>query len=178
MPADMPFSQGMFFPVSLSLRTTPDGLRMCPWPIAEIERLYDKKHEWHNLAVTSERSFSPDVNDELFDVDLVMVPSPEASVGIAVGGAVIRYDGQRLTCSGPGDAVWMAKIQPDAEGRISLRILKDRTTVEIFGSGGLVYMPIFALFDQERRSFQVTVAKGTCLIERLAVNTLKSIWNN
>ena len=178
VPADMPFTQGMFFPVTLNLRTTPDGLRMCPWPIAEIERLYDKKHEWHNLAVTAERSFAPDVNGELFDVDLVMVPSPEASVGIAVGGAVIRYDKQRLTCSGPGDAVWMAKIQPDAEGRISLRILKDRTTVEIFGSGGVVYMPIFALFDQERRSFQVTVAQGTCLIERLAVNTLKSIWNN
>lgn len=178
MPADTPFTQGMFFPVSLSLRTTPGGLLMCPWPIAEIEKLYDKKHEWHNLAVTAERSFSPDVNEELFDVDLVMAPSPEASVRITVGGAVIRYDGQRLTCSGPGDAVWMAKIQPDAEGRISLRILKDRTTVEIFGSGGLVYMPIFALFDQERRSFQVTVAKGTCLIERLAVNTLKSIWKN
>ena len=60
--------------------------------------------------------------------------------------------------------------------RGQLRILKDRTTVEIFGGGGVVYMPIFALFDQERRSFQVTVAQGTCLIERLALNTLKSNW--
>ncbi len=129
-----------------------------------------------NFTVTAENSFTADVNGELFDVDLAMIPSPGAAVDIAVGGAVIQYDGQRLTCSGPGDAVWRANIRPDAEGRISLRILKDRTTVEIFGNGGLVYMPIFALFDQEQRSFQVAVSNGTCSIERLAVNTLKSIW--
>ena len=37
VPADMPFTQGMFFPVTLNLRSTPDGLRMCPWPIADSE---------------------------------------------------------------------------------------------------------------------------------------------
>jgi len=178
VPADMPFSQGMFFPVELSLRTTPDGLRMCPWPVAEIETLYDGKLEWSNLTVTAEKPFSPDLDAELFDVDLAMISSPEAAVEITVGGAVVRYAEQRLTCIGPDNQEWHAGIKPDAEGRIALRILKDRTTLEVFGNRGVVYMPIFALFDLERRSFQVRVNDGTCLLERVAVNKLKSIWRH
>ncbi len=176
VPEDMPFSQGMFFPVELSLRTTPDGLRMCPWPVAEIETLYDKKLEFSHLTLTAEKPFSPDLDAELFDVDLTMIPSPEAAVEITVGGAVVRYAGQRLTCIGPDNQQWHAGIKPDAAGRIGLRILKDRTTLEVFGNRGVLYMPIFALFDQDQRSVRAAVTGGTCVIERLTINTLKSIW--
>ncbi len=39
---NMPFNQMMTFPVSLSLRTTEDGLRMFAYPVEEIEKIHGK----------------------------------------------------------------------------------------------------------------------------------------
>ena len=40
----MPFSQMMSFPAELSLRTTPDGIRLFAEPVREVKTLYRKTH--------------------------------------------------------------------------------------------------------------------------------------
>ena len=42
----MPFNQQMTFPVELTLRTLPEGIRLCREPVAEIETLHERTRAW------------------------------------------------------------------------------------------------------------------------------------
>ncbi|MBE0653761.1 MAG: glycoside hydrolase family 32 protein, partial [Bacteroidales bacterium] len=46
----MPFNQMMLFPCELTLRTTPEGVRMFCEPIEEIKELHKKSYSWKNLS--------------------------------------------------------------------------------------------------------------------------------
>ena len=43
-PPEMPFNQQMSFPCVLTLRTTPEGIRLHREPVAEIENIHDYTH--------------------------------------------------------------------------------------------------------------------------------------
>ena len=45
----MPFNQQMSFPCAMTLRRTPDGLRLYRWPVKEIRSLYAAEHSFRNL---------------------------------------------------------------------------------------------------------------------------------
>ena len=47
----MPFNQQMSFPSVLTLRTLPEGIRLCREPVGEIEKLHDKQHTFKDLLL-------------------------------------------------------------------------------------------------------------------------------
>ena len=42
----MPFNGQMSFPVELTLRTTPQGVRLCRQPVRELEMLHRRTLRW------------------------------------------------------------------------------------------------------------------------------------
>ena len=66
---NMPFNQQLSFPVTLTLRTFPEGVRLCTWPVKEIDRLHDKHHHWAGTLKPGQNPLA-DVQGELFDVRL------------------------------------------------------------------------------------------------------------
>jgi sucrose-6-phosphate hydrolase SacC (GH32 family) len=69
----------------------------------------------------------------------------------------------------------MNPISPE-NGKVSFRILVDRTFVEIFANKGQVYMPMQAVRDLEDKSLRIYSKGGSALIEELTVYEMKSIW--
>ena len=55
----MPFNQQMSFPVELTLRTLPVGVRLCREPVREIELLHDRTRTWSggDLAAMAAEQF-------------------------------------------------------------------------------------------------------------------------
>src|SRR5262249_48274887 len=65
---EMPFNQMMSFPCELTLRTTPDGVRMFSWPIKEIEGLYGRSWLARGEEVAPGKPLRSEVRGELLDV--------------------------------------------------------------------------------------------------------------
>ena len=197
----MPFNQQLLFPAELTLRTADEGLRMFAYPVKEIERIRTKVHTWTtDVQLKPGQNILANVKGELFDIDAQFAIGEADEFGFVVHGLPIAYnrDNNQLSC---GEVE--AKLKP-VDGKVRLRILADRTTLEIFANDGRVYMPVripiggkrdlglSELFSRRRKAFlleadavtkpderglEVFTKGGNIKISPLKIHELKSIWN-
>ena len=198
----MPFNQQMSFPVELTLRTLPDGIRLCREPVREIELLHDGTRDWlaGDLAEVASEQFhqrlesgeisSYAVTDlreaesrlvladagDLFDVRMEIEVGDGGGFTIEVQGHSVKYDAdrQRLSCLGK-----TAELRT-IDGRVSLQLLIDRTSLEIFGNQGEVSMSCCFLPAAANHRLALKAddgrAHGGVRIVSLVVHELRSAW--
>jgi sucrose-6-phosphate hydrolase SacC (GH32 family) len=168
----MPFNQQMTFPRELTLRSTGEGIRLFAYPVREIEKLFAKTHGWSDLALTAGENPLASLEGELWDIDTAIEPGKTEAVEWHVRGQTIRYDVARKTLSCRGKS---ATVEP-AGGRIELRLLVDRTSIEIFANRGRIVMSFCFLPDVANRSLDIAAQGGQAKIVSLAVRELQSAW--
>ena len=169
----MPFKQMMNFPTELTLRTTEDGPRLFALPVKEIRTLYTSTRDLKQIALTSAGTVLPGVEGDLFDLTAEFVLAAEtAEVGLKIRGIPITFDAKtnQLTCI---DRI--APLKPFG-GRIKLRVLVDRTSIEIFANDGRIYMPMAAIPNDAERFIAVFANGAGARMTELTVNALKSAW--
>lgn len=169
----MPFNQMMCFPCELTLHTTPDGIRMFWMPVREIEALYGKRQSLKSQTLKERDNPLTNFIADGADLSAEFEPGTASEVGIRVRGIDVGYDVKSRSLSCGGSRAPLVLV----DGRIRLRVLADRTSLEIFGTDGHVYMPMSALPSGTDRSFQVWAkGKGAVLIS-LEAHEVKSIWS-
>jgi sucrose-6-phosphate hydrolase SacC (GH32 family) len=168
---NMPFNQQLSFPVTLALRTFPEGVRLCSWPVKEIDRLHDKHHHWTGTLKPGQNPLA-NVRGELFDVRLAIEPASASEIGLNVRGVPIQYDvkQQTLSCMGNTAAV------KTTGGRLALQVLVDRTSIEIFAAEGRVNMAYCFLPPADNKKLAVYAKGGDADVRSLDVWELKSTW--
>lgn len=195
---NMPFEQQMNFPTELKLRNTSDGIRMFRMPVAEISTLYDKTNSLNNVSIKEGENLFKEMNGELYDIDLEIEPRNAISFKIGIRSALIEYDAVRkmISCGDPSKdhkeevGWWTIKrdnISPSnnlgeapltpIEGKIKLRILVDRTTIEIFGNDGQVVISSCFMPEENNRSYSLT-SQGEVKLVKAEVRSLQSSWDN
>ncbi len=169
---DMPFNQQMNFPVELTLRATPEGERLFAQPVREIVLLHDKSHELKQVALSADTNPLADLGAELMHLKAELEVADGASVTWNIRGELITYDAtrQQLICRD--------KTAPLAliDGRISLEILVDRLSIEIFGNDGQIYMPMGTVLDVDNHTLAISATGGPAKIRQLQIHQLKSAW--
>jgi len=168
----MPFSQCMTVPVELTLRSTPEGLRLAAWPVQELESLR------HETRMVKPQPLRPGDNPlahmrgELLDIEAAIDPGTARELVLDVRGTRIAIDAvkREISC---GKA--RAPL-PLAGGLVKLRVLADRTTLEIFGADGLVFVPVATTPQPGDRSLALGATGGEAKVVSLAVHHLQSIW--
>ncbi|MBL7222901.1 MAG: glycoside hydrolase family 32 protein [Candidatus Brocadiae bacterium] len=168
----MPFNQQMTFPVELTLRTTPDGIRLHKTPVREIENIRDESLIWHDAALTPGANLLEGLEGELLDLRAEIEPAGAAAVGITLRGERVHYDVASATVSSLGTEAPL----PLEDGRIRLQILLDRTTVEVFGNDGAISMPTCFLPDPADRGLGVYAEGGEARLVSLEIHRLRSAW--
>jgi len=63
------------------------------------------------------------------------------------------------------------------DGKIRLRLMVDRTSIDIFGNDGRLYMPMGVIVPQDNLSLEVFAKGGSARITALEVHELKPAWN-
>ena len=168
----MPFNQMILFPVSLTLRTAAEGLRMVAEPVSEIETLH--RQQWLQSGLTVAPGENPlnGISGQLFHLKADLRPQGAQTFRFVIRDIPVVYDVQKqqLTCEGK-----IASLKP-VDGKIRLEILVDRMSIEIYANGGLVYMPIGVNLTDRTDSLKFTSEGGNTLAETLNVYQLKSIW--
>jgi sucrose-6-phosphate hydrolase SacC (GH32 family) len=168
----MPFNQCMGIPVELTLRTTVAGLRLCANPVRELATL--RTHSVRLKAQRLQPGANPlaNLHGELFDIVALIDPKGATQITFGLRGISLVYDirAQQLTCANTQAPL------PLKEGRLDLRILVDRTLIEIFGSGGELYQSASVAIPATNHSLALS-SDGEAFIEALEVHSLKSIWS-
>ncbi len=170
---EMPFSQQMSFPCTLTLHRHAEGVRLHRNPVREIEMLRGAAHQWHNLTVSAGENPVFSVRGGLFEIKIEVADKPSGSAwGLRFDGAEVRYDPQSRTltslgCSAPLEA---------EDGKITLHILVDRTSIEVFANKGLVSLSSCFVPAAAETSLEFFAETGTVPIVSLDVTELHSVW--
>ena len=102
-----------------------------------------------------------------------LVLGDAVELGFNLRGVTVSYDTkkQELSCMGN-----KAALKP-VDGKIRLRLMVDRTSIDIFGNDGRLYMPMGVIVPQDNISLEVYAKGGSAKITALEVHELKSAWN-
>lgn len=168
----MPFNQMMLFPVTLTLRATDEGPRMFAEPVREIEKLHKRQWKWKSTMLKPADNLLSGVFGELFHLRAELRINDAQQAGFVIRDIPVVYDVQKqeLSCQGK-----TAPLKP-LDNAIRLELLVDRTSIEIFGNAGRVYMPIGVLLADDSKSLEIFTRGGNTMIESMELFELSSIW--
>jgi len=167
--AGMPFNQQMSFPTTIELRTTPEGVRLYRRPVKELEKLYTKSYKFKNLSVEKTEKELSNVKAELIDMSIEF--EPKNSIKLIIRGLEVAYD-QRNGLFAFGTSKVAA---PTIDGKVKLRVLLDRASIELFANEGAAVSTCYAVPEAGNYSISLS-ADGDTKINSLVINELKSSW--
>ena len=164
----MGFNQQMSFPCEMKLMRTVAGLRLTRQPVAEITTLYSTTRAWGDLLLTQPIVLS---QHDLLDLTIECDVHPDAEV-------VLDIRGERLTFSAAqGALTCLGKTAPLApvSGHVTLRVLVDRASIEVFGNGGLISMT--SCFTPAPSASQTVLLGSGAKVTSLVVHELNTAWD-
>jgi sucrose-6-phosphate hydrolase SacC (GH32 family) len=174
----MPFNQQMNFPSQLRLERCPEGLRLFRYPVREIERLRVRTHAWAGRTLAPGQTLLDNLRGELFDVDAEFEPAAAREIRLVCAGQAIAYHVPARQLAAGGARIPLAPHQ----GRIKLRVLVDRVSIDAYGNDGRVAI-CYAFLPAAPTApgpgpLQLTAEGGPLRIVSLAVHELKSAWGD
>jgi sucrose-6-phosphate hydrolase SacC (GH32 family) len=166
----MPFNQQMSFPCELTLRTVNNGVRLFRNPVREIEMLYDEKFTLTDKTLKPGDNPLSDISGDLFDIEMEIEPGEASEFGIRLHDTPITYAGGKVSCLN-----CTADASPIG-GLLKLRILVDRTSLEVFANDGAVTMTCCFLPKEKNTKLDLYARDGNIHIRSLRLSKLKSSW--
>ena len=161
----------MAFPVTLTLRQTPDGIRLHREPIAGIAQLRTASKKWQDLTVKAGDAPCAELCGDRFEVRADIDFGSATAFTLNVRGKTIRYtaDGKLAVNGAKADVAWFKR-------RVALQLLVDRSSVELFLDHGRVSVSKCVFFEPAKQGFSLASEGGTLRVVSLEVNQLKSVW--
>jgi fructan beta-fructosidase len=166
----MPFSEGMSVPLELSLRETGQGLRLCFYPVKEIESLHSGTMSIQETTAEHANILLYQVShsSELLDIRLVLYTSEDHTFSLDVRGHSIHYHATTGELSFAGSVAWL----DPGHNELELRVLLDRSVTEVFANRGEAAFSAMTIADA---SAPIRL-EGNVWIKEMVVHRLSSIW--
>lgn len=169
----MNFNQGMSIPTELTLKKTENGLRLFRKPIEELKTLRAGSYQTSSVKLTpnSNNPLSKHKN-ETAEIRMTIDPKTANNMQINLRDLALNYqiNDEEIIIDG------VRTHAPLVNGKQEFIIFVDRTGVEIFASGGQVFIPVNYNFAPSNTSYDINVTGGDAVIETLEFHKLKSIW--
>ena len=166
---DSPFNQTFSFPTELTLRTTPDGVRMCGEPVKEIEKIHGKTHKVANKALSDEKSVELKTQGALFDIRATWDVGTAKQVGLHIDGREdFQYDVEQQKAKGQPCRI--------TDGKVSVQILVDRPIKETFVDNGRMIFTEGYQNDLSIESVKAFARGGEAKLVSLEVHELNASW--
>ena len=162
------FDQMMGLPCDLSLKRTPEGLRLAWTPVRELQHLRDGK------AVSFDQ-FKGELVEAIVEADV----GADGRIALDLRGTPVTFDAAKgeiqYVATEVGPAVVRAPWKLE-DGKLRLRIFVDRRGIEIYSMDGFQVLPIIAvLHDRKNLDLGVT-ATGDVRDLSATAYRLKSIY--
>jgi len=140
--------------------------------VREIETLRETECAFRNEMLEPGKNLLVGISGDLFDISAEIEIKDASGIEIKALGETIGYSAEdgKLTCLGR-----TADLSP-VDGRIKLRLLVDRTSIEVFGNDGKVCMTSCFLPTAERSGLSLEARGGPARVLSLRVYKLRSAW--
>jgi len=168
----MTFNQMMGLPVELTLHSTSDGSTLAVTPVRELKSLRQTTRAIEPQTLKPGDNPLAGMRGELFEIEGEIALGDAKEIAFELRGVPIIYHTVTHTISCMGNQAELAT----KEGKISLHIFVDRASVDIFGGGGFLYLPMAKALAPENRSLKLSCQGGNASIVSLKVHELKSAW--
>ncbi len=151
-------------------------MRLTRTPIAAFKTLYKSTQTWANETISCScqgKNILADVRSSQFDLtaifDLNKTTAREIEFNIA--NRTIQYNIEEETLLGKG-------LKPDSKNHLTIRMLVDWSSLEVFAAGGVYsYSQQFA-FSPEDNKLNLYTNGGEAKLVSLTLNEVSSIWPN
>jgi fructan beta-fructosidase len=127
------WNQQLGFPNELGLRSTPIGPRLTFWPVHEVNALRQDKLSFDEGEADS--------TSGMFDIEGEWSVPTQGSLSITINGFSFHFDDQSRIFRGPESEIQVATI----DDKLAIRILVDRTSIEVYLQKGLYYASYFTM---------------------------------
>lgn len=186
----MPFTQQMNFPTELTLQTTPEGVKAFRLPVKEIQNLYSAHYKGGTEIL---KKLDGDTYEMNFEVDV----KNKSTFTFMLRNVKLTYDAITNMLSCGGDPVrggmtpdsWISRDKAEInesnnmgraplnpiKGKIKLKILLDRNTIEVFANNGAVVLSSCYMPKDEKPVYSFSGIEGAKL-QSVDVYSLKSAW--
>lgn len=176
----MPFNQQFTSPRNLTLRTTPEGIRLFMEPVKEIEKL--RLPNPVTFSTSLKGSDKPvqvtNLKGELLDIEIQFDLKSDAAldtnnqIQAEVFGQKISYNPGTQTINLAGIKAPLALVN----NQIKLRLLIDRTSIELFANEGIIEIAkCFVNKDKTPANFTISGNNNLATVQLVAYQ-LKSVW--
>lgn len=164
---DMPFNQMVSFPCELTLRTTPNGLRLFRQPIREIALLHDAPDVWTNRTIAVGQTLPLEPSGQLFHLQAeVLIPA----------GATLIFNLRGIPVTLTRKTLASGDVSASVDGEMhSIDLLVDRTSVEAYVNQGEISSTRFVLPADNGLSARAEGGPVTLL--SLTIYPVHSAWN-
>jgi len=181
---DLPYNQQMSFPCELSLRTTPDGVRLFCWPVKEIESLTKRLHSMKDITLSGSTNALADVSElDLVDLTVEFEPGTASQVVFDLPGVSVWYDAIEQVLKhtgvdneGQSHEYWTIDKLPPRDGVVKLRLLVDRLSLEAFAFDGETFGAHYINPKHGPQQHSIHAIGGEAKIRRLELRELNSAW--
>jgi fructan beta-fructosidase len=167
----MPFTQGMTVPTEMTLKHTPDGLRIFFNPVPEIEALRTNTVAGADLTVSAANDLLAKAPAELLDLNITVAGAATENFTLWARGNAISWNAGsgELSCR-----TTKTKLTP-VNGAIDLRVLVDRCVLELFANDGVTGMTFGGNIDSDESPLHLE-ASTHVRVPLLRVSELESAW--
>jgi sucrose-6-phosphate hydrolase SacC (GH32 family) len=168
----MPFNQMMGLPVELALHATSSGAWLLVNPAHELKSLRQTTHTIKQQTLAPGDNPLAAIRGDLVEIEAEIAVGDAKEISFDLRGVPVVFDvaAQRLSCLGNQAAL------PMSDKKISLHIFVDRASVDIYGGGGTVYMPMAKALAPENQNLKLGCQGGSAKIISLQVHELKTAW--
>lgn len=176
---EMPFKGQMSIPCELSVTRFSFGYKLIRTPIKELEKIHGKQYSWENkiLIPGINENKTKNVDSDCLHIIGEFDLKTSDSFGFIIRhskkipGTEILYSVKRGTLSVLGTTVPL----PAVDNKITLEILVDRSSIEIFANGGQTVISN-CFFPADGKEIVLFTYGGELGVEKLELYELKSIW--
>jgi len=170
----MPLNQQMAFPYELKLRRSGRALKLHSNPVREIETIQHEPRTWTGLDLKPGDNPLAELRGDLWDIQTEFDAGSAAEVGFEARGRTVVYKvmnpkSARLVSGNSSVAL-------TGEKRARIRILVDRSSIEVFANNGEIVMPSCFIPNSDDRSLKMFATGGSARVASLKVYKLKSAW--
>ncbi len=165
---EMPFNQQVSFPCELTLRSTPNGLRIFREPIKEIALLHIGQDSWTNRLLNANDVLPLEPAGRLFHIRAKVNIPAGARLTFNIRGVTVILTSKTIQ-SGTSPESVMDRIK-------TVEMLVDRTSIETFINQGEISSTRFVLPGDN--GLFLKAEGGAITIQSITVYPLHPAWEN